>query len=165
MFAAWLPNTRWVGRTHHGWSHRCSTCSPSGTRAWLSCQAIRAAWVARPRSGSWAKARPSGRASAPNHGQHPSGPSSTTDTLTQNLAASIGTGHTLPRFGAVVTDLFVSLTYVRETKYRALVVYELERDLGEAHRDSPGLGGVEHCVHGAGHEARHGLGDHYLVLF
>lgn len=50
-------------------------------------------------------------------------------------------------------------------RYRALVVYELERDLGEAHRDSPGLGGVEHCVHGAGHEARHGLGDHYLVVF
>jgi hypothetical protein len=44
-----------------------------------------------------------------------------------------------------VTDLLVSLTFVRETKYRALVVYELERDLGEAHRDSPpGLGGVEH---------------------
>src|SRR5512134_2981935 len=114
MFAAWLPNTRWVGRTHHGWSHRCSTCSPSGTEAWLSCQAMRAAWVGRPRPGSCTRARPSGRASAPSHGQQPSGPSSTTDTLAQNLATSIGTGHTLARLGDAVTDLPVSLTaYLR----------------------------------------------------
>src|SRR5512144_125074 len=115
MFAAWLPNTRWVGRTHHGWSHRCSTCSPSGTGAWLSCQARRAAWVGRPRSGSCTTARPSGRASAPSHGQQPSGPSSTTDTLAQNLPALIGTSHTLPRFGDEVTDLPVSQTYIFET--------------------------------------------------
>src|SRR5512144_2396533 len=75
---------------------------------------MRAAWVGRPRSGSCTRARPSGRASAPSHGQHPSGPSSTTDTLAQNLPGLIGTGHTLPRFGDAVANLPVLQTSVSE---------------------------------------------------